>query len=480
MITENLRGTKVDVLKEHGRVLIVDDEWYILDFLSHLVTGEGFEPLVACDGPSALRMVRTETPDVMLLDVRLPEMDGMEVLKKVKDLDPNLPVIMMTAHAEVQSAVEAMRQGAHDYLSKPFETHEVVRVIRRAFAERNLKRKVENLSTQLRKDLSLSKLMGPSDAVARLISDVNHVAKSEFTVVIQGETGSGKELVARFIHRSSRRSEGPFVAVDCGAIPETLLESELFGHERGAFTGAIQQKAGKFEAAKGGTLLLDEISNMSLGSQAKLLRGIQERKIYRVGGTKPTELNVRLLVASNLDLEALVASDSFRRDLFYRLNEFSIKIPPLRKRREDIPYLAKRFLEDTSAELGKCVDGFTESAMESLLSYDWPGNVRELRSAIRRAVLLADGVVTDDELNLEAGPRPAASENTGKRKFPWREGSLREIVKGSVIAVERQVLSQALAYTGGNKAKAARLLQIDYKTMHTKVRQLGIDTPFEH
>jgi DNA-binding NtrC family response regulator len=444
---------KMDISKEHGRILIVDDEWFIRDFLSRLVAAEGFDPVVACDGLTALRMIRSETPDVVLLDVRMPETDGMEILKKVKDLDPNLPVIMMTGHAEVQNAVEAMRQGAHDYISKPFENHEVVRIIRRAFAERNLKRKVEKLSAELNRDLSLSKLMGPSDAVARLISDVNHVAKSDFTVVIQGETGSGKELVARFIHRSSQRSEGPFVAVDCGAIPETLLESELFGHERGAFTGAIQQKAGKFEAAKGGTLLLDEISNMSLGSQAKLLRGIQERKIYRVGGTKPTEVNVRLLVASNLDLEALVAADAFRRDLFYRLNEFSIKIPPLRERKADIPYLAKRFLQDTSVELGKCVEGFTESAMESLLSYDWPGNVRELRSAIRRAVLLADGVVTDDELNLELGSRPDASKNIRMKNVPWRSASLKEIVKGSVTAVERQVLSQALAYTGGNKAK---------------------------
>jgi len=303
---------------------------------------------------------------------------------------------------------------------------------------------------------------------------VNGVAKSVFTVVILRETGSGKELVARAIHHNSDRSEGPFVAIDCGAIPETLLESELFGHEKGAFTGAVVQKPGKFEAAKGGTLLLDEISNMPLSSQVKLLRALQEKKVYRVGGTRPIDVDVRLLVASNQDLGSATASNAFRRDLFYRLNEFTINIPPLRERKGDIPYLAKRFLETTNIELGKGVKGFSESATEALLAHDWPGNVRQLRSTIRRAVLLADEMVTEIHLDMTKVSGLSQGNNPDIEGMPWQGSSLKEIIRRNTLGIEREVLIKALKYTGGNKAKAARLLQIDYKTIHTKVKQLGI------
>jgi len=346
--------------------------------------------------------------------------------------------------------------------------------VHRALAERELRQKLKNLSSQLEDTLSLSKVMGPSDAVGRLISDVNRVAKSDFTVVILGETGSGKELVARAIHHNSHRSEGPFVAIDCGAIPETLLESELFGHEKGAFTGAVVQKPGKFEAAKGGTLLLDEISNMPLSSQVKLLRTLQEKKVYRVGGTKPIDVDVRLLVASNQDLASATASNSFRRDLFYRLNEFTINIPPLRERKGDIPYLAKRFLETTNIELGKGVKGFSESATEALLAHDWPGNVRQLRSTIRRAVLLADEMITEMHLDMTKASGLSQGHTQDIEGMPWENSSLKDIIRHNTLGIEREVLIKALKYTGGNKAKAARLLQIDYKTIHTKVKQLGI------
>ncbi|MCG2777000.1 MAG: sigma-54 dependent transcriptional regulator [Desulfobacterales bacterium] len=456
------------------RILIVDDEEYIRESLSRVMKTEGFKVQVAHNGDKGLKMIQEELPEVLLVDFKMPGMDGMEVLRRAKELYPDLPVILITAYADVQGAVDAMRAGAHDYLAKPFEHHEVIRVVRRALAERELKEKLKNLSSQLEDTLSLSKLMGPSDAIGRLISDVNRVAKSDFTVVILGETGSGKELVARAIHHNSDRSEGPFVAIDCGAIPETLLESELFGHEKGAFTGAVVQKPGKFEAAKGGTLLLDEISNMPLSSQVKLLRALQEKKVYRVGGTKPIDVDVRLLVASNQDLGSATASNSFRSDLFYRLNEFTINIPPLRERKGDIPYLAKRFLETTNIELGKGVKGFSESATEALLAHDWPGNVRQLRSTIRRAVLLADEMVTEIHLDMTKVSGLSQGNNPDIEGMPWQGSSLKEIIRRNTLGIEREVLIKALKYTGGNKAKAARLLQIDYKTIHTKVKQLGI------
>ena len=316
--------------------------------------------------------------------------------------------------------------------------------------------------------------MGTSDVVGWLISDVNRVAKSDLTVVILGETGTGKELVARAIHKASPRSGCPFIPVDCGAIPATLFESELFGHEKGAFTGAAVQRAGKFEAAQGGTLFLDEIPNMPLGSQAKLLRALQEKQLYRVGNTQPLKVDVRLLTSSNIDLDAEVESGSFRRDLFYRLNEFTIRIPPLRERKEDILYLAKRFMDITSLEQKKTVKGFTESALDALFNFDWPGNVRQLKSTIRRAVLLANDMITEQHLDIKKTPTQGSPSVQKAQEISWKGLPLREIVRRNTIAVERKVLTQTLRYTGGNKAKAARLLQVDYKTIHIKVKQLGI------
>jgi len=322
----------------------------------------------------------------------------------------------------------------------------------------------------------LRELMGPSATVTHIISEVTRVAHSDFTVVILGETGTGKELVSRAIHHASHRSKGPFVPVDCGAIPETLLESELFGHEKGAFTGAESQRRGKFELAEGGTLLLDEISNMPVGSQAKLLRVLQDRLVYRLGSTKPITVDVRLLVASNKDLDDAVAEGAFRRDLFYRLNEFTIRIPPLRERKDDILYLANRFLDITNMELKKSVHGFSPSALDALLAFDWPGNVRQLRSLIRRAVLLADDEITEDHLELTCGSESETDVTSVVREHELSaQGlSLKEIVRRATSRVEREAILQALQRTAGNKARAARLLQIDYKTMHTKLKKYHI------
>jgi len=461
--------------KENGRILIVDDEKEICTLLSRLVKEEGFNTMVAHDGKAALKLIISESPDVLLVDFKMPGMDGMELLKRAEEIDSDLPVIMITAYADIKGAVEAMRMGAHDYLAKPFENLEVIRVVRRALTERNFKRKLSHLTSELQETHNLREMMGTSDVIYQLIFEVNRVAKSDFTVLIQGETGTGKELVARAIHDASPRSGGAFIPVDCGAIPETLLESELFGHERGAFTDAKFQKPGKIELARGGTMFLDEIPNMPLGSQAKILRVLQEKKVYRVGSSKPIDIDVRLLVASNKDLFNLTESESFRSDLFFRLNEFTITVPPLRERKEDIRYLVKRFLDITNAELNKNVKGFSESAIEDLMAFDWPGNVRQLRSAIRRAVLMADDLITEKHLDIMKRPSNSIPTFSLKNQGILSKNlSLKEILRQNTKAIERQILKQALNHTGGNKAKAARMLQIDYKTIHTKIKQLGI------
>lgn len=458
-------------------ILIADDEQELCELLSHLMRKEGYIVKTAPDGESALRAVREFRPDVLLLDIRLPDLDGIEVMRRCREFAPNMPVVLMTAYAEVRGAIEAMKAGAHDYLTKPLEHHDVLRVVGRAVAEGTLKRQFDNISSQVGDELSLAKTMGTSDVISRLIDKVNRVAQSDFTVIITGETGSGKELVARAIHHLSPRSGGAFVAVDCGSLHDSLLESELFGHEKGAFTGAHAKKPGKFEQAKNGTLLLDEISNMTLGAQAKLLRAIQEKVICRVGGTDSFDVDVRLLVSCNQDLGENSDAGSFRTDLYYRLDEFTIKVPPLRERSEDIPYLSRRFLEITNMELGKSVEDITVPALDILMGYHWPGNVRQLRSTIRRAVLLADDVITEKQIEL---PKKDGSVDTFKRtqphmERPWENFSLKEIVQKNTRALERDIIRQALEYTRWNKAEAARLLQIDYKTLHVKCKRLGFD-----
>ena len=458
--------------KRKRRILVVDDDELVRNSLACGLRSEGFEVLAAPDGKTSLKILGFEDVDVVLADLRMPGMDGMELLRKAKELNPDLPVIIITGYADVEGAVEAMKAGAHDFLAKPVKIAELIEIVRRALSYRDIRRKpAESDNT-----LSLGKLMGPSDVVGRLIAQVARVAKSEFTVILTGETGSGKELVARAIHQASHRTSGPFVAIDCGAILATLLESELFGHEKGSFTGAIGRTDGKFVMAKGGTLFLDEITNMTPDSQAKLLRVLEEKRIYRVGSSKPLRIDVRLLVAGNRRIEDAVAAGLFREDLLYRLNEFAITVPPIRDRKEDIPYLAERFLESTRTELGKNVIGFSDSAVEALVAYDWPGNVRQLRSTVRRAVLLADEMITPDHLDIKevsgvTGALPAFSE-----PVPSEEPSLKDIVRRHTRELERQVLESTLERTGGNKARAARLLHIDYKTIHTKVKELGIST----
>jgi two-component system nitrogen regulation response regulator GlnG len=462
-----------------SKVLIVDGDEQIA-LLSTFLRQEVITTVVAHSGQAALEKIRSEHPDVLVVDMKLPDMDGMQIMKGAKALDEDLPVILITGYPEIRGAVAAMRAGAHDYLAKPLKHHEVLRVVFRALNERALKRKLRRLSCQIEDESSLRESMGPSNVVRRLIADVNRVAGTTFSVLVLGETGSGKELVARAIHQNSPRCRAPFMAVDCGAIPETLLESELFGHEKGAYTGADRQKIGKIEMAQGGTLFLDEVSNMPLGSQAKLLRVLQDKRICRIGGTQAITTDVRVLAASNQDLQRLGESGAFRRDVYFRLNEFTLWVPPLRERPEDILYLAKRFVDLTNLELHKNVKGFSQSAVDALLACDWPGNVRQLRSVIRRAVLLADDMITEQHMRIDSiSPKPtlpAPESNPAIQDKPAEGLPLREIMQRRIVAIEREILAHALRATGGNKAKAARLLHIDYKTIHSKVRQYGIPT----
>ncbi|MCX5867747.1 MAG: sigma-54 dependent transcriptional regulator [Proteobacteria bacterium] len=463
-------------MRENGaKILIVDDSKEMCEIFSFLMKKEGFEPQVAFDGPTAIKAINRDLPSVLLVDIKMPVMDGMEVLKQAKKLDQSLPVIMITGYAEVRGAVEAFKAGACDYITKPLDNRGLVQAVRRALSER----KFENPHDRNRQEenCSLRESMGPSDIVSQLIYDVNQVAKSNFTVVVQGETGAGKELLAWAIHNASLRLKSAFVPIDCGAIPETLLESELFGYEKGAFTGAEAKREGKIESAQGGTLFLDEITNMPLGSQAKILRVLQNNTLYRVGSSRPVNVDVRLVVASSEPLEVAVASGRFRSDLFYRLNEFKIIVQPLRGRKEDISYLANRFLGIANIELGKTVKGFSESALKLLSDYEWPGNVRQLRSITRRAVLMADKIITEAHLDLNERVWLPAVDSVAipKVKDSLLGGlTLKEISQRSSLSVEREVILQVLRKTGWNKAKASRILKIDYKTVYAKMKKLGI------
>jgi len=431
--------------------------------------------LTAASAEDALKKIHSDDPDLLLTDNMMPEMSGMDLLKRVKAISSDLPVVMITAYADIPGAVQAIKSGAQDYLAKPFEHNEVVRVILRALRGRQLAQKASILSRDSRLDSPLRKLMGPSEVINRLATEISLVAQSNFSVIIFGETGSGKELAARAIHEESVRSSKCFIPVDCGAIPENLFESEFFGCQKGAFTGATENKSGLFRTAHGGTLLLDEVSNMPFGSQAKLLRALQEKCICPLGSTKVVNVDVRVIAATNQNLRELTASGSFREDLYFRLSEYVIHVPPLRDRIDDIPHLTRLFLESTNKELGKNVRKISEKAMQVLLDHDWPGNVRELRTVIRRAVLLADETIRKKELKIQKMRTSKPKVALKSHNVQWNGESLRDVVRECTIDVEREILVQALHQTHGNKAAAARLLKVDYKTILSKLKEYRID-----
>ena len=453
-------------------ILIVEDDKDMRFFLANALKDEGYETILAGDGNRALKQVRKCSPNLVLLDVKLPGMDGMDILQKLKAIDRDLIVIMLTAYGNVKGAVEAMKFGAFDYITKPFHSEELVLVIKRALVTQNLSREVETLRKRLDEKAGAEELMGESPQIKQLFEQVKIIASTNMTVIVQGESGAGKELVAQMIHQKSRRKEKPFVAIDCGAIPDALVESELFGYEKGAFTGADASKEGKFEQAHGGTLFLDEITNLPEAAQAKLLRVVEERKLQHIGGRKSINIDVRIIVATNSDLSEVVRKGKLREDLFHRLNEFHIEIPPLRERKDDIPILAKRFLDEANEELGKSIEGFSSEAAKLLLDYHWPGNVRELKNIVKKAVLTADSKqIVAANLSL--------SITTSRNKLDFQRDlekgiSLREITKKATREIERDVIKQTLEKAAGNKSKAAKILKIDRMTLYSKLKEFHL------
>ncbi|ODS34306.1 MAG: response regulator [Candidatus Scalindua rubra] len=467
-------------MRNNTKVLVVDDNKDMIFALTNVLKPEGYKIATANNGLTALKLARKEHPDAVIMDIRMPEMDGIEAMRQMKEIETNLPIILVTAYGNIETAIQATKLGAYDYIVKPFDNEKIIVTLRNALTELGLKREVETLRADLEKSSPLSELMGSSDKMKRVYDQINSVSPTDFTVILYGETGSGKELVARAIHNQSLRSKGNFVGVDCGAIPETLIESELFGYERGAFTGANKRKEGYFEFASKGTLFMDEIGNLPRNMQSKLLRVLEENCIRRLGGKKSVKIDTRVIVASNEKLENLVDAGKFREDLYYRLNEFAIGIPPLRNRKEDIIYLSKRFLDITNLELKKNVNGFSASAIKCLHNYNWPGNVRELKNVIRRTVLQATDVIGSVNLpNKKSGFNTDPHDTQTRQSFKVemdinKELSLKDIVKKCVIDIERQLIMNVLKRTGGNKSKAARQLKIDYTTMHLKVKEYCI------
>jgi DNA-binding NtrC family response regulator len=453
-------------------LLIIDDDRTNCRLIKAIFSAEGMEVAAAHDGQAGIDRVITDPPDVLLLDLRMPGLDGLEVLAKLKQEVPALPVVMLTGHQDVKSAVRATQLGAFDYVTKPFINEELIVVVRRALQTRALQLEVEELRRQLGAGGDLASQMGPSPQVRDLVEQVRTVAGTSFTVLVIGETGSGKELVAQAIHRGSERRAKPFVAIDCGAIPEQLLESELFGHEKGAFTGAERKKQGRFELAQGGTFFLDEVGNLPMNLQAKLLRVLESREIQPVGADKSAVLDVRFVAATNDDLQARVAEGQFRADLYFRLAQYTIALPALKDRPEDISYLARRLLAEVSVELRRPVQQIAPNALALLEAHPWPGNVRELRNVIRQAVLMTKDLVIGGDVVRALLRKPGAARHVVGAKPTG--ASLREVAAEAAEAAERRAISEALRSARGNKSRAARALDTDYKTLHLKMKRFGI------
>jgi DNA-binding NtrC family response regulator len=439
-----------------ARILIVDDEAVVRDSLGDWFRDEGYEVDTADSAKVALEKLAHANWDIFLLDIRMPGVDGLELQRKLKQAEPDATVIIMTAYASVESAVEAMKQGAYDYIIKPFNPDDLEHTIQKAIEHKQLVSENKQLRTKIDELNLLHEIVGQSDATRRLLEQVGMVSASDTTVLIRGESGTGKELVARAIHANSERRYMPIVVVNCGALSEGVLESELFGHEKGAFTGAQYRRKGKFEMADGGTLFLDEIGDIGLKTQVDLLRVLEEKKIFRVGGNLEIPVNFRLIAATNKNLETMNAEGKFREDLYYRINVFSITIPPLRERRGDIPLLVDHFLKKFARSMNRPVTRISADAENILQSYDWPGNVRELQNAIERAVLVCKSQkVEPDDLPLTI--HHGGSERSGR----------------SLAEIERQHIKRTLEETGWNIYRAARLLEIDRVTLYNRIKKYG-------
>ncbi len=459
------------------KILIVDDEKDMRDFLEIMLRKDGYEASAFASPGAALDFCRSEKVDLVISDIRMPGMGGVEFLKALKELDPDILVIMITAYASVETAIDAMKSGAYDYFTKPFNIDEVRINIKKALKLKSLEEENRLLKTDLKTKYGFANIIGTSPRMAEVYGYIMSIARTKTNVLVTGESGTGKELVARAIHMESERKDGPFIAINCGAIPENLLESELFGHQKGSFTGAVANKSGLAEEADGGTLFLDEITELPLHLQVKLLRFIQERNFRKVGGTTDISVDIRLIAATNRDPEAEVKASRFREDLFYRLNVIRINLPPLRERKEDIPMLARYFIERYSREHGKNIKKISEEALKCLIAYDYSGNVRELENLMERAVTLE----TTETVTVEALPQ-ALKERAGAlqslqavplacgEKGP--EGAVD--LEKTVEEFEKAIIMDALKKTGGVKKRAAELLGLSFRSMRYKLSKYDI------
>ncbi|HEX6903005.1 MAG TPA: sigma-54 dependent transcriptional regulator [Thermoanaerobaculia bacterium] len=456
-----------------ANILIVDDERPIRRILSVLLQERQHRVAEVGSGEEALAALPEAKPDLALLDLKLPGMDGLETLKRLRALNPELIVVMMTAHGTISSAVEAMRRGAHDYIAKPFDNDELLMVVDRALEVKRL----TSENTALREDLEtrygFSEIVGVSREIQEVFRMMAKVVRVDVTVLITGESGTGKELVARAIHRRSGRSEGPFVAVNCSAIPQTLVESEFFGHEKGAFTDAREARQGRFELADGGTLFLDEVGDLALDAQAKLLRALQERQIHRIGARAPRPVDVRVVAATNKDLEKECRAGRFREDLYWRLNVVHVRLPPLRERPADLPLLIDHFVDRFNRELGLAVESIAPDARQLLCDYQWPGNIRELENTVCRAMILCEG----DTLTAADLPGRVRGENAGPDVALGSDLvrlTLSEAVTQATERLERMMILSRLAEHRGSRTATAESLGVSRKTLFNKMRQYGL------
>lgn len=459
-------------------ILIVDDDKDVQFTISNILKHAGYETIIAGGGNRALREIRKRSPDLALLDIRLPGMDGIKILEEMKRIDKDLTIVMVTAYGDIKNVVNAMKLGAYDYITKPFDNEELLLVVKKALQTRYLNKEVEILRRKLGERMATG-IIGESPQIKQVFKQVEIIATTNMTVIIQGESGTGKELIAHMIHQKSQRRDKPFIPIDCAAMPETLVESELFGYEKGAFTGAEERKEGKFEQASGGTLLLDEITNLSDAVQMKLLRVIQERRLQHLGGKRDISIDVRIIVATNINLSDAARNGKFREDLFHRLNEFQIDLPPLRERKEDFPILAKYFLDEGNNEFNKKIKGFSAEAINSLLNYHWPGNVREMRNIVRKAVLLTDSDCI--ELSHFSTNTHKPQNETGTTFNTLRnEIDLAEIFERGISFEEinqefvKNLIKKALQHTGGNKKKTAEILKINRRMLYRKMKSLSL------
>jgi DNA-binding NtrC family response regulator len=443
-----------------GRILVVDDEVNARTALAELLREEGYAVETAADGFKALPKLEELEPDLVLTDLKMPGLDGLELMQKVRERDPECVVVLMTAFGAVETAVKAMRQGASDYITKPVNMDELVMVLARELERKRLRAEAGALRERLSAKHRISNIIGASPAMQKVFDTVMQVAPSRASILITGESGTGKELIAAAIHEHSPRSRRPFVRLHCAALAETLLESELFGHERGAFTGAVGRREGRFEQADGGTLFLDEIGDITPATQVKLLRFLQEHEFERVGGNQTVKVDVRVVAATHRNLLERVKQGLFREDLYYRLNVVSLEMPPLRNRPSDVPLLASFFLEKYARENSKTLSGFTDAALERLVRYDWPGNVRELENAIERAAVVCRGnqVGADD---LAPSILPSAAGPAGQPQIPG----------ASMEEIERHAILKTLEHTGGSTSRAAEILGISPRKIQYKLRE---------